>query len=483
MWGIVQRNWLVVPLLVLFGVLYSVTLNSYGMFLWDESEYASIGRSVLRGQGFAIAGLPNELRPPFLPLAGAAAMWLFGGQWDDSILRGTACALALLALLCVYSFGATRSDRTTGLVAAFLLGISPFFWTFVPVFLCEISFLAFFAAAVWLFYSGIYFDQRCFFWSWISCALAFLTRHTAVLFFPVIFLFVCIAWWRGGPPARGRILSRAFFLSPLAGLLLFLPWLAREYFTFGNPLAGLKVASQQLQVYMPGVSMPWSYYLRHLPFLVSPEIAVLVVAGSIWAWWKRDRFALHNLLVATFILTWFSCYRYKEDRIISSAFPFLVMIAAVALAKATASLRPIARGAVLGALLAGSLLVNLWATRPVFEKTFTLGYPGFLDAMAFLRENATPGATVLGANVPQIHWYSDLRAINIPEEAALPEALRKSEWVVITNFEPVQKPYVLEMVKLIPNTPSRESAIFWDKQCVTGVIRSDKLLQALGLPR
>ena len=63
---------------MLFGILYSFTINSYGMFLWDESEYASIGRSVLRGQGFAVSGVPNELRPPFLPLAGAATMWLFG---------------------------------------------------------------------------------------------------------------------------------------------------------------------------------------------------------------------------------------------------------------------------------------------------------------------------------------------------------------------------------------------------------------------
>ena len=474
--GLALEHWPVIVLLVVFGVLYNPTLNSYGMFVWDESEYASIGRSVLRGQGFAIAGVPNQLRPPFLPLAGAAAMWIFGGQWDDSILRGTACALALLALLGVYSFGAARFDRTTGLVAAFLLGITPFFWTFVPMFLCEIPFLAFFAAAVWLFYFGIYFDQRCFLWSWILCALAFLTRHTAVLFFPIIFLFVCLAWWRGGSEVRSRIRSRAFFLSPLAGLLLFL---AREYFAFGDPLAGLKRASHQLQDYLPGTTMPWDFYLRRLPILLSAEIAVFIGAGIVWALWKRDRFALHSLLAATFIVTWFSCYRYKEDRIISSAFPFLVMLAAAALAKATAGLRPVARGLVLGALLAGSFVVNLRVTRLVFEHGVTVGYPVFLDAMTFLRENATSGATVLGANFPQIHWYTDLRAINIPEEKALPDALRKSEWVVITNFERVQKPYVLQMIKLIPSIPSRENAIYWDKECITAVVRSDKLLRAL----
>ena len=140
--------------------------------------------------------------------------------------------------------GADMQSQTERVIAAFLLGITPFFWTFVPMFLCEIPFLAFFAAAVWLFYFGIYFDQRCFLWSWISCALAFLTRHTAVLFFPIIFLFVCLAWWWGGREARARIRSRAFLLSPLAGLLLFLPWLARAYFAFGDPLAGLKLALQ-----------------------------------------------------------------------------------------------------------------------------------------------------------------------------------------------------------------------------------------------
>lgn len=447
--------------------------------MWDEAEYASIGRSVLRGEGFAIAGVPNRLRPPFLPTAGAAAMWLFGGESDDAILRGTTAVLALFVLLSVYAFGAARFDKLTGLVAAFLLGVTPFFWTRVPMFLCEIPFLGFFAAAVWLFYSGLYLDQRHFLWSWIACAFAFLTRHTAVLFFPIVFLFVLIAWWRGGAEVRGRIRSRSFFLSPLAGLLVFLPWLAREYIAFGDPLAGLKRASHQLQDYLPGTAMPWDFYLRHLPSLLSLEIGLFVLVGIGWALWKRHRFLLHSLLAAAFIVAWFSFYRYKEDRIVSSAFPFLTMIAAVALTKSTARLRPAARGLVLGALLAGTFVVNLRVTRHVFENGTTLGYPFFLDAMTFLREHATSGATVLGANVPQIFWYTGLHAVDIPEEVELAQALRKSEWIVISNFEPAQKGYVFPMLKLISATPSSDSAVFWDQRCVTAVVRSEKMLQTL----
>jgi len=166
---------------------------------------------------------------------------------------------------------------------------------------------------------------------------------------------------------------------------------------------------------------------------------------------------------------------------VSSALPFMAMVAAVFLRQATGRLRPLTRGAVLSVLLAGIFFLNLRVARPVLERWVTLGYPGFVDGMAFLRQHATPGAMVLGANFPQIHWYTNLRVENIPEENELSEALRHSEWVVITNFEPMQKPYVLALARLVPMDPtSGESAVFSDKECVTVVVRSQKLLQALG---
>jgi hypothetical protein len=100
--------------------------------------------------------------------------------------------------------------------------------------------------------------------------------------------------------------------------------------------------------------------------------------------------------------------------------------------------------------------------------------------MAFLRENASSGAMVLGANFPQIYWYSNLKVKDIPEREELREALRRSEWVVITNFEPVQKPYILALARLVPIDPTRESAWFRGGQYVTVVVRSDRLLRALG---
>jgi len=473
------REWPILLLLALFGVIYSSTLTSYGMFMWDEAEYACMARSLVHGEGFAISAVPKAERPPMLPLAGAAAMLLTGQQFEDFVLRAVSVCFALLALLCVYAFIAMMSNRTTGVIAAACLGMFPFFWIFVPYFMCEIPFMTFFAAAVWFFYLGAYRHQRFFVFSWISFALALLTRYTAVLFVPLAALFALLALWKGGPETRRRFRSRAFFLGPLAGLALVLPWLTRQYLTFGTPLAGLDWVSQQLQVYMPGVSMPWSFYLRQIPAMVSPGIAVLLAAGVIWAFWARDRFTLFNVLAAGLIYTWFSCYRYKEDRLVSSALPFMAAIVAVSLHAATAKIRPRARYWVLGVILGAFLVLNYRTTQPIFEKAFTFGYPSFLDAMDHLRLAAAPGDVVLGANYPQINWYSGLRAIDFPAESDLPAALKRANWVVVTNFERGQKPYVTELANRFISTHPQSVEEFRDRQFITVVIRADQLLPAL----
>lgn len=72
-------------LLCLFGWMYSSTVYSHGSFMWDEAEYASIGRSVIQGDGFSINKNPNGLRPPLLPLSGSVAMLISGSMTDTTL--------------------------------------------------------------------------------------------------------------------------------------------------------------------------------------------------------------------------------------------------------------------------------------------------------------------------------------------------------------------------------------------------------------
>ncbi len=81
--------------------LYARALDAPKMFGWDESEYAALGRSLLRGEGFSISGQPNRLRPPVLPLAAAAGLWLGGAAADDMSARRITLVFSVLAVLAV----------------------------------------------------------------------------------------------------------------------------------------------------------------------------------------------------------------------------------------------------------------------------------------------------------------------------------------------------------------------------------------------
>jgi len=477
----VIRHGPILLLLGFFGVVYAMTLNSNGMFMWDEAEYASLGRSVVRGEGFAISGKPNSLRPPVLPLAAAASM-LLGRSSQDAVVKLPHLAFSLLALYIVYYCAMTAYDRTTGLVAATFLGVSPTFWTSTPLFLTEIPFMAFFTGAVMFFYFGLYRHERYFPWSWLCWGLAFLTRYTALLFGPIVVLFLILALCTRNQDVWRRIRGPSFFLSPFLGLAVVLPWMLRQQFTFGNALVGVKQSSTQLQVYMPNVSMPWDFYLAQLPEMLSPGLALSLLIGVVWAAWKRERCGLHCLVICAGILVWFSFYRYKEVRQITSILPFMAVLAAVGLVKSLFPVRLLWRSvAILTLLLAGIFAMNFRFTRPTFQYRATLGYPSFLDAMQFLREHSSPDALVVGANYPQIHWYADRRALDLPREDRLKEILESSEWVILTNFERGQKSYAHELVKKISQADVQEGdvAVFRDSQFTTFLIRSSLLRKRL----
>jgi 4-amino-4-deoxy-L-arabinose transferase-like glycosyltransferase len=468
-------------LLVLFGGLYASTLNSYGMFMWDEAEYASIARSVARGEGFSIGGHPNSLRPPLLPLAVAATM-LLSHSHKDTVLKSVTLAFALLTLFVVYWCVTLECDRPTGLVAASFLGLFPVFWTSTPLLLTEIPFMALFTASVLFFYSGLHRSPRYFHYSWLCVGLSFLTRYTGLLFFPIAAGFLIVALLSRVGEVRDRIRNRNFLISPLWALGILLPWLIRQQITFGDALIGFRQAVRQLPSYIPGVSMPWYFYAAHLPGALSPILILFLLLGIATVAWIRDRFGLHCLFVFAGIILSLSLYRYKEMRLATSALPFMAVVAALGLTKQLPSgpLRPPA-AAVLVLLLTGIAGLNFVATRATFRRTVTLGYPSFLSAMKFLRSRSGPSAVVIGASVPQIVWYADRRAIDFPDEAQFKTALESADWVVVTNFERGQRRYVARLTRqaLKTNLPPNDGQLFWDQRFLTVVLRASWLRDRL----
>lgn len=477
----VMRSAPAVVLLVAFAVLYATTLSSYGMLMWDEAEYASIGRSVLHGEGFAISGRPNALRPPVLPLAAAASMLLSRRQ-TDVIVKLPSVGFALLALWIIYAGTARHFDRTTGLAAAFCLGVLPEFWTMTARVLSEMPFMAFFSGAVLCFHSGLHRQPRDFLWSGLCFALALLSRYTALVFLPVAAgLTLTAIPWRHAEVWK-RLWSRQFFLTPLVALVVLAPWFVRQQLTFGDALIGVKQSATQLQVYAPGVSMPWSFYLTNLPQMMSVPLMSLAAFGIGWSVWRRDRLAIDCVLVVALILIWFSVYRYKEVRLVTSILPFLAVLAAVGLTQGLLGgrLRRYAPRLV-AAALSGVLVMNFMATRRTFAHVITNGYPSFLGAMRFLREHTWNETLLIGANLPQIVWYTDRRVVDFPAESDLLQLLGQADWVVATSFERGQQPYVWPLVMQLAKQRLQpgDVAVFQDGRFATVVIRSAILRERL----
>jgi hypothetical protein len=166
---------------------------------------------------------------------------------------------------------------------------------------------------------------------------------------------------------------------------------------------------------------------------------------------------------------------------VTSILPFMAILAAVGLLKSPFPVRLSWRSAaVLTLLLAGVFTANFISTRPIFQHRVALGYPSFTQAMQFLREHTSPDAVVMGANYPQIYWYADRRAFDLPNEQRLKEVLGGCEWVVITNFERGQKSYARDLVKKVSQADVQEGnvAVFRDSHFTTFLIRSS-LLQKL----
>ena len=469
--------------LCLFSVLYASTLDSHGLFMWDETEYASIGRSVLDGDGFSIDGHANALRPPLLPLTGSTAI-LISGSTDDVTLKHMVVLFALLGLGLLYHLVRLAHGEESALLAAIILGLSPSFWQHTSYFLSEIPFLTFFLGAVLYMHHGLYNDRRYFKFSWMCFGLAMLTRYTAVLFGPILILMLGIALLvrDGKEEIRSRIFSRAFFSTPLIAAGILAPWLIRQQVTFGDAFVGFKQASGQLQVYLPNVSMSWFFYLVNLPGMITWIGVSLMTVGVVWTLKKRNLLGLNCILVSIFLLTWFSFYRFKEVRLLTSILPFLAVLAslgAVELRKQfTPRVDPRLWGIVVALVLGTSSYLT---TKPFFTQYVTRGYPVLNQAMSFIRNNSVEQAVIMSSIGPQLFWYTHRKTTRIPRREDLAKALDSADWVLLVNFARGQPRYASRLLSKFNRTDVEEGHlhVFANQQFQAYVISAEELRKRL----
>ena len=439
-------------LIALLAVTWGLALPARGMLLWDEAEYAVVGRELLRGHGFTINGEVNVLRPPVPALTEAAALAVTPSDTDVA----ARLPALLLTLACIGLTGwalARAIDPATGLAAAACFGAMPFTADLATTALSEPPFLVFFTAAIWQLHFALGGRSRAWLWSGAFAALALLTRYTGLLFLPIAGAMIIASHWFGRAAIRAQVgpsYRRAQWLAVGVALLVLAPWLIREQLVAGSPFAGFRIAARLVPNW---ADMPWHSYFTSLPSVVSWPVVALAGVGLIATLRRRLPAGWTCLIVVAFVIGWHSRYAYKDPRFIAAALPFLASLAGIgagqvilpALAARTG--RSVANGIGVAGL-AALLVSGALAQQSRIRTARTLGDPTFREAMTELRERSSATSLVLGSSGPQIAWYSDRTVRPFPERAdSLEAALAGTEWTVIVNFERGQPAYVNDLLR------------------------------------
>jgi len=446
-------GWMGLALLIaLLAVAWGSVLPARGMLLWDEAEYAVVGRELLRGHGFTINGEANVLRPPVPALVEAAALAVTPSDTDVA----ARLPALLLTLACIGLTGwalARTVDPATGLAAAACLGAMPFAADLATTALSEPPFLVLFTAAIWQLHFALGGRSRAWLWSGALAALALLTRYTGLLFVPIAGAMIVASHWLGRAAIRANVgpsYRRAQWLAVGVALLVLAPWLIREQLVAGSPFAGFRIAARLVPNW---ADMPWHFYLTTLPSVVSVPVVALAALGAFVTVRRRLSAGWTCLIVLGFVIGWHSRYGYKDPRFIAASLPFLAALAGIGAAQvilpalAARTSRNVANG--IGVTALAALLVwGALAQQTRIRAARTLGDPTFHQAMTELHVRSSPTSLVLGSSGPQIAWYADRAVRAFPERVdALDAALDGTEWAVIVNFERGQPAYVNDLLR------------------------------------
>ncbi|MCB9384426.1 MAG: glycosyltransferase family 39 protein [Bryobacterales bacterium] len=461
-------------LLAAFGVVTFSHLDAFGMLVWDEADYACLGRSLARGEGYAAPQNADRLRPPLLPVSIAAAL-LVSGQETDVAAKLPTPLFAMLAIAAVYALTLRACGVWPAFAAAWCLAVGPEFVTRADMLLSETPFLALHTIALGAFLLGFEGRRGWFHVGWAAFALALATRYTALLFGPTLALIAVYELLRGNllPALR----TRAFWLSPLWAAAILAPWFYRQWLVTGDALSGVKRASGQIPDYNLA-TMPWDFYVSTLPQVMTWPAALLGCLGLAYAVWKRRPLGVYAVIATVVIVGWHTQYAFKEVRLIAGAWPLFAIGAGFAveawtLAVANAKLRYAP-----AALLAAALALSAPRVHAVFEQSITLGEPSFLDAMAYLKQNTRVGGAIVGPNPSQIGWYADREARPLPQQEEKFWAVAEgAEWLVVTNFERGQPGYVLRYVRGLTAADRLEGNVaeFADARFKTMAVRVERV--------
>lgn len=203
-----------IVLLGSFLLLYQLDANS----LWVD-ELFSVEISECSDVVSVVNGvIERERRPPLYHLA--LHFWITTFGTSDFPLRSFSVIFGVLSLMVTFKMGRTLNGDRLGLLAAYLLAISPFF-TLYSRMIRYYSLTMFLSLLSCLFFIQLLPERKAVFWIGylVASALLIYTDYSALSLLMSQNLFLVLRW-------RGyKALLPRWILSQLSLLILFAPWL------------------------------------------------------------------------------------------------------------------------------------------------------------------------------------------------------------------------------------------------------------------
>ncbi|MBL7070210.1 MAG: glycosyltransferase family 39 protein [Candidatus Omnitrophica bacterium] len=222
--------------------------RSVELYYATQGDAESFQRAVL-GLG---ASYQPYLHRALLPLVSMPFYYIFGLSGDIAVMT---CLIFLsLAVFATYAIASRLFDRITGLLAAFILSVSPGFFIFSRRYSPEFAVIGITTITIYFLLSSDYFKNRLYSILFgLGFGLCMITKESAFAFIPAVFIYVL---YKAGSLHRSREESsqrKRFFINLLfsaaaAGAVIIpLYWMYRE--VVFSRVSGVAFSTEVKQIY------------------------------------------------------------------------------------------------------------------------------------------------------------------------------------------------------------------------------------------
>ncbi|MBU7018134.1 MAG: glycosyltransferase family 39 protein [Theionarchaea archaeon] len=405
-------NKLLVLVLISSLTLLSLTLIERG-FTYDECVYLSIGRNLSKNYtDYTMNEKYMLYRPPVHPYAIAATSYLTGGYSEEISLFVTPFFSLLLIILFYYGIS-HYYNNDIAFFSTLFLALCPLFVRHSILVLNHSEFALFFFLALLTFRKGLS-DNSCWFClSGFLGGIAFLTRYTGLMYFPVIGIYIFLERRFQFYREKGIILAFLSFLIPV------LPWafFSNEVYNGYSEFASMAI-----------IALPKDDLVHTLQFIgltvleLTPFFAIFAMLGIKHL--KKDTFFISYGLGALLTLT---LLNHREPRFILDFSPALALSCGVYVYSIYKRRKKIIY-----------VLVIILFLQSVGESIFTSSLNLHIkEAGLFIAESSLKGA-IIADEESQMYYYTQRKTYFFPPTKDAYEQLLDEDiaFVVINQCSP-----------------------------------------------